>query len=104
MQVIFFSSEGSSLPSRPDIPLVGLAGIDDAYPPQRKSFAMMQYMHEHYRDRFQFFMRADDDVYIRGSILGPFLHSINSTDRALFIGQVCIQNFLGIFILLCYFL
>ena len=86
---MFFSSEGSVLESRPDIPIVALPGIDDWYPPQRKSFAMLRYMHDHYRDRFRYFMRVDDDIYIRGDILGRFLHSINSTGRALFIGQVC---------------
>jgi len=86
--VIVFSSEGSSLAHRPDIPLVALPGIDDSYPPQRKSFAMLQFMYDHYRDKFRFFMRADDDVYIHGDVLRPFLHSINSTNRPLFIGQV----------------
>jgi chondroitin sulfate synthase len=87
-QVIIFSSENSSLPSRPDIRLVALRGIDDSYPPQRKSFAMLKYMYDHYIDQFSYFMRADDDVYIRGDVLGRFLHSINSTRRALMIGQV----------------
>jgi len=89
--VIVFSSEGSSLARRPDIPLVALPGIDDSYPPQRKSFAMLQYMYHHYRDKFRFFMRADDDVYIHGNVLRPFLHSINSTNRPLFIGQVLVK-------------
>ena len=83
-----FSSEGSSLARRRDIPLVALPGIDDSYPPQRKSFAMLRYMYDHYRDQFRFFMRADDDVYVHGDVLRSFLHSINSTDRSLFIGQV----------------
>ena len=87
-QVIVFSSEGSSLAHHHDIPLVALPGIDDSYPPQRKSFAMLRYMYDHYRDKFRFFMRSDDDVYIHADVLRPFLHSINSTDRPLFIGQV----------------
>jgi len=91
-QVIVFSSEGSSLAHRPDIPLIALPGIDDSYPPQHKSFAMLKYMHDHYRDKFRFFMRADDDVYIHGDVLGPFLHSINSSNRRLFIGQVLVMT------------
>ena len=87
-QVIVFSSEGSSLPHHRDIPLVALPGIDDSYPPQRKSFAMLRYMYDHYRDHFRFFMRADDDIYIHADVLRSFLHSINSTGRPLFIGQV----------------
>jgi len=89
-QVIVFSSEGSSLAHRRDIPLVALPGVDDSYPPQRKSFAMLRYMYDYYRDQFRFFMRADDDVYIHADVLRPFLHSINSTGRPLFIGQVLV--------------
>jgi len=89
--VIVFSSEGSSLARRQDIPLISLSGIDDSYPPQRKSFAMLQYMYRHYRNKFRFFMRVDDDVYIHGNVLRPFLHSINSTNRLLFIGQVLVM-------------
>ena len=87
-QVIIFSSEGSSLAQHRDIPLVALPGVDDSYPPQHKSFAMLRYMYDHYRDKFRFFMRADDDVYIHTDVLRPFLHSVNSTNRRLFIGQV----------------
>ena len=83
--MIFFSSEGSVLDERPDIPLVSLQGVDDSYPPQRKSFMMLKYMHDNFGDRFRFFMRADDDIYINGDVLRPFLHSINSSDRALYI-------------------
>jgi len=90
MQVIVFSSEGSSLTFRPDIPVVALAGIDDSYPPQRKSFAMLQYMYNYYHDKYRFFMRVDDDVYVHDSVLRPFLHSINSTCRPLFVGQVLV--------------
>jgi len=91
-QVIVFSSEGSSLPLHPHIPLVALPGIDDSYPPQRKSFAMLKYMYDHHRHNFRFFMRADDDVYIHGDVLRPFLHSINSTNKPLYIGQVTLTK------------
>ena len=87
-KVIFFSSEGSELLGRPGIPVVGLNGVDDSYPPQRKSFMMLKYMHDHFLNKFKFYMRADDDIYVRGEVLARFLHSINSTNRALYIGQV----------------
>jgi chondroitin sulfate synthase len=65
-RIAFFTSATSVPPSnRPDLPLVRLRGVDDSYPPQKKSFLMLQYMWERYGDRFEWFMRADDDVYVR---------------------------------------
>lgn len=80
----FFSSEGSdtSIP----IPIVPLRGVDDSYPPQKKSFMMLKYMHDHYLDKYEWFMRADDDVYIKGDRLENFLRSLNSSEP-LFLGQ-----------------
>ena len=83
-EVIFFSGEASE--GNGNIPIVGLEGVDDTYPPQKKSFSMLKYMHDNYIDQFEWFMRADDDVYIKGGRLQSFLRSINSS-RALFIGQ-----------------
>lgn len=83
-KVEFFSSEGSdtSIP----IPIVALKNVDDSYPPQKKSFMMLKYMHDHYLDRFEWFMRADDDVYIKSERLESFLRSLNSSE-AIFLGQ-----------------
>ncbi|CAI9616269.1 unnamed protein product, partial [Staurois parvus] len=72
-KVEFFSSEGSDM-SIP-IPIIALKGVDDSYPPQKKSFMMLKYMHDHYLDQYEWFMRADDDVYIKGDRLESFLRS-----------------------------
>nr|APX55177.1 chondroitin sulfate synthase-1 [Pinctada fucata] len=76
-KVIFFSSEGSV--SEHNIPIVSLPGVDDSYPPQRKSLMMLKYLHDHYVNNFEWFMRADDDVFIKGDRMEKFLRSINSS-------------------------
>ncbi|RUS84155.1 hypothetical protein EGW08_008083, partial [Elysia chlorotica] len=83
-RVMFFSSEDST--SAHNVPVVALPNVDDRYPPQKKSFMMLKYMHDHYLDKFEWFMRADDDVFIKGDKLDEFLRGINSS-QALFIGQ-----------------
>ncbi|KAK3703751.1 hypothetical protein RRG08_040937 [Elysia crispata] len=83
-RVMFFSSEDSTSAHR--VPVVALPNVDDRYPPQKKSFMMLKYMHDHYLDKFEWFMRADDDVFIKGDKLDAFLRGINSS-QALFIGQ-----------------
>ncbi|XP_013192040.1 chondroitin sulfate synthase 1 [Amyelois transitella] len=82
-RLAFFSSEVSRAPG---LPLVPLKNVDDSYPPQKKSFLMILYMYEKYGDRFEWFMRADDDVYVRGDKLEEFLRSVDSR-KPQFIGQ-----------------
>lgn len=81
--LVFFSSEASYSKS---LPLVSLVGIDDSYPPQKKSFAMLKYMHDHFIDQYEWFMRADDDVYVRMDRLESLLRSVDSR-KPWFIGQ-----------------
>jgi chondroitin sulfate synthase len=85
----FFSRSGSS--SAYDIPLVSLPGVDDSYPPQKKSFMMLKFMHDNYLDKFEWFMRVDDDVYIKPDKLELFLRSLNSS-KPQFIGQAGMGN------------
>ncbi|XP_064620327.1 chondroitin sulfate synthase 1-like [Lineus longissimus] len=85
-KVEFFSSiqdkEGYS-----GLPIVDLPGVtDNMYPPQKKSFMMLKYMHDKYIDKYEWFVRSDDDVFIRGEKLAKFLHSINSS-KPYYIGQ-----------------
>lgn len=82
-RIAFFSSEVSRAPG---LPLVPLRNVDDSYPPQKKSFLMLLYMYEKYGDAFEWFMRADDDVYVRGDKLEEFLRSVDSR-KPQFIGQ-----------------
>lgn len=69
------------------LPVIALKGVDDRYPPQKKSFRMLYYMYEHYINHFEWFVRADDDVYINTRKLERFLRSIDST-KPQFIGRI----------------
>lgn len=77
-KVEFFSSQGSQdIELAEALPIISLPGVDDSYPPQKKSFMMIKHMHDHYLDKFEWFMRADDDVYIKGkyrSLCRPLRH------------------------------
>ncbi|XP_034402792.1 chondroitin sulfate synthase 3 [Cyclopterus lumpus] len=86
-KVEFFSSAGTGAVHVPvPVPVVSLADVDDSYPPQKKSFMMLKYIHDHYLDKYEWFMRADDDAYIRGEKLELFLRSLNSS-KPLYLGQ-----------------
>lgn len=86
-KIAFFSSESSTVPDNcPELPLVPLPRVDDSYPPQKKSFMMLQYMWNHYGDRYEWFFRADDDVYVRTDRLEILLRSVDSR-KPMYIGQ-----------------
>lgn len=70
-----------------DLPVIALPGVDDRYPPQKKSFMMLHYMYEHFIDKFEWFLRADDDVFIKPDKLETFLRRVDST-KAQFIGKI----------------
>lgn len=82
-RVVFYSSETSDAS---DLPLVRLPTVDDSYPPQKKSFLMLQHMWDNYGDAYEWFMRADDDVYVRPDRLAALLRSVDSR-KPVFIGQ-----------------
>lgn len=84
-RIAFFSSEDSFAEG---LPVVALKNVDDRYPPQKKSFMMLYYMYKHFIDKFEWFARTDDDVYINTHKLEKFLRSIDSSK----------PQFIGIFI------
>lgn len=48
---------------------------------------MLHYMYEHFIDKFEWFVRADDDVFIKTEKLEKFLRSIDS-NKTQFIGEL----------------
>ncbi|CAG0884079.1 unnamed protein product [Darwinula stevensoni] len=85
-EVVFFTSGRSDLSGLEGLPVVALPGVDDSYPPQKKSFVMLKYMHDRRLRDFEWFMRLDDDTYVRAEKLAAFLRSVNSS-LPHFIGQ-----------------
>ena len=81
--ITFFSGEGGS---QTTLPVVSLPGVDDTYPPQKKVFRMLKYMHDNYIDEYNWFLRADDDVYIRVPHLIQFLNTLDS-NKMVYMGQ-----------------
>ena len=75
-KVDYFVAEGQGLHP---LSVVSLKGIDDTYPPQKKVYRMLRYMHDKYIDKYNWFLRADDDVYIRVPQLLEFLSTLDPT-------------------------
>lgn len=66
---------------------------DNEYPPKKKVMTMLRYMHDHYIDGYEWFMWADDDVYVRTEELQKFLRTLNSlTDTVIGQGGVGQRN------------
>ncbi|CAD5112519.1 DgyrCDS1732 [Dimorphilus gyrociliatus] len=69
------------------LPVIRLQGVrDDEYPPRRKVFRMLEHWCSHFVDSYNWFIRADDDSYIKIDRLKTFLHSLDS-EKKWYIGQ-----------------
>ena len=78
MADIIFFSEQPNRTQHVNFPVVTLEGVDDhTYPPQRKVFKMLQYMYNKYINQFDFFMRVDDDMYVKKQKLYDLLLATN---------------------------
>ena len=64
------------------LPIVKLKGVPDhVYPPLKKAFAVMKYMYTHHINEFNWFIRADDDMYVRTKNLTDLLLQMNPYER-----------------------
>ena len=82
--ITFFS--GAEGGAQTTLPVVSLPGVDDTYPPQKKVFRMLKYMHDNYINEYNWFLRADDDVYVRVPQLIQFLNTLDSS-KMVYMGQ-----------------
>ncbi len=74
--LIYFSSHPNKTSIK--LPIISLPGVNDTvYPPQRKVYHMLKYMHDNFIDDYDFFMRSDDDVYVKTDLLLEILQNIN---------------------------
>ena len=72
----FFSSQPDDNNSY--LPIITLPGVDDThYPPLRKVYHMLKYMHDHYINEFDFFMRSSDEVYVKVDMMIELLKKTN---------------------------
>lgn len=82
-KVEYFAAVGKNTHA---LPVVSLPGVDDTYPPQKKVYRMLRYMHDNYIDQYDWFMRADDDAYVRIPKLIQFLSQLDPS-KELYIGS-----------------
>ena len=81
--VVFFVGEDCEIAANlSHLPIIRLQGIPDrVYPPLKKAFAVMQYMYDHFIDQYNWFIRADDDMYVRGDLLMELLKKMSPYER-----------------------
>ncbi|KAK7492406.1 hypothetical protein BaRGS_00016279 [Batillaria attramentaria] len=76
--IVFFVGEGDNIDD--DLPVEILHDVTDTeYPPQRKSFAMLDFMYRKFGHRFSWFMRADDDLFVDVNRLKTLLRSLDGS-------------------------
>lgn len=78
-KLAFFSSHRDTAKTL-KAPVVSLPNLDDSYPSPKESLKMIKYMYDHHIDEYEWFMLANDEVYVRNNKLVGFLRSFNSSD------------------------
>ena len=82
---IFVASGNQTLET--ELPIKTLPEVNDnEYPPQKKVMRMLRFMYDYYVDQYEWFMRADDDVYVRSEKLEKLLRTLDSSNDAV-VGQ-----------------
>ncbi|CAG5135587.1 unnamed protein product, partial [Candidula unifasciata] len=77
-KVYYFLGEGENYTG--PLNVIQLKGVkENDYPPQKKSFAMVEYMSQHFAKHYKWLIRADDDVYMKVDELVKFLKSVNDS-------------------------
>ena len=89
-KLYFFVGEDCDTKSHPKLrtlPIIKVTGVrDNVYPPQEKVFSVLSYVHQRFGEEFKWFVRADDDVYIRVRELESTLDSLDWMEK-MYIGH-----------------
>ena len=73
--------------------IVQLPGVpDNVYPPQRKSFSMLRHLADNYINKYDWFVRLDDDAFISWPILEKLLRRLDPS-QPLYIGKFLSPQF-----------
>ena len=83
-KIQYFTAENTTVQS--PLPIVKLQKVEDVYPPIIKAFRMLRYIYDHHINDFKWFMRADDDVYVRVPQMIEFLSTLDY-NQDLYIGS-----------------
>jgi len=69
------------------LPIVQLADVEDEnFSKTKMSFKMLKYMRDHYANNFEWFMRAEDAMYLKAEKLVELLNSVNSS-KDIYLGR-----------------
>ena len=80
--VLFVGEDCNISANLSHLPIVKLEGVPDGVDPSlKKTFAMMKYMYLHHINEFDWFIRADDDMYLRADRLKDLLNQMNPCEQ-----------------------
>lgn len=69
------------------LPIVQLSDVEDEnFSKTKLSFRMLKYIHDHYINNFEWFMRVEDAMYLKAEKLLELLNSVNSS-KDVYIGR-----------------
>ena len=82
-QIIFFISESFAEidPEAIELPLVRLKGINGSDEFLRKPFAILQYLHDNYRDAFHWFVMVGMQTFVRANRMKEVLSRFDSSEK-----------------------